>query len=170
MRKIAKKIAAVLVLVMLVNSLNSCFTIWAAPGEPFTDIKIGRRNELRTFVALGVIILPADLAVAGVVLIITRAVRNSRGKKMEDVDTFSELTKSLPETELISLMDKFNSLPDSYTETVNNFSEEEFSAIVEAFNDLSEAEVVSSMEALSAMSEDSLIATLNNLQHIRKEQ
>jgi hypothetical protein len=174
MKKIARKIAMFLVLVMIASSLNGCFTTWAATGE-FPDISYagGGPGGIGLLV-LGILILPVDLVVAGVVLIAKagiQAARNKRGKLMEGIDTFSVPIRSLPVAELDSFMQTFDSLPEaeiaSYTETMNSFSEREISAIVEAINNLSEAEIVSSIKILNSMSEETLIATLNNLQYIQ---
>jgi hypothetical protein len=183
MKKIARTIAMILVLVMLASSFTSCFTIWAITGEPPSlggDLGYGA-------IAL-ILVLPADLAVAGVVLIVKagiKAARNKRGQKMEGIDTFSALIKSLPEAELDSLMLTLDSLPEaelasltlalntlpeaeieSFTETILSFSKVEFSAMVVAFNNLSEEEIIASMGTMNSMPEESFIALLHNVQPV----
>jgi hypothetical protein len=166
MKKIAKKVAILLILVMIASSFTGCFSIWAVTGEPPIG---GNGYEI----ILYILVLPVDLPVAGTILIVKagiQAARNKRGKAMEGIDTFSAHFGSLPETELDFLTQRISSLNEEeitpFTETVESFSEREISALAEAFSNLSEAEIASSIEALNSMSEESLITMLNNLQHI----
>jgi predicted small secreted protein len=170
MKKTVRKIAMILILIILTNSLSSCFTM-AAAGGGFPDISDGQ--ALLGLIVLEALIFPVDLAVAGVVLIvkgIQTAAKDARGKKMEDIDTFSANINSLPPAQLDSLTQKINSLPEAelayFMEIVNSFSESEFDAIVAALNNLSEEEIASSIEALNSMPEETLIASLYNFQQI----
>jgi len=168
MKKAAKKIAVVLILVMLTGSFTGCITAWAAKND------IG---ELGLLVIFPIPILPAlDLITSPIqlVIFIVEAIKYSelknRVKMMDNIDTFSANISFIPETELFSLKEKINSLQDAeiaaFTNKVSSFSDIEFSAMVEAFNNLSETDIVSSMEILNSMSDETLIAELINFQHI----
>lgn len=170
MKKIMRKIAMILVLVMLASSFTGCFTMWAiqeAKNDPLMFLATVFPIPLAPI--LDLITSPIQLTVF-IVREAVKAEKNRRGKMMEGIDTFSAAVSSLPKAELNSLMQRYDSLPEEklvpFTETVNSFSEAENSAMVKAFNNLSEMEILSSMETLNSMSEEELIATLNNFQYI----
>jgi hypothetical protein len=168
MKKIAVKIAMVLVVIMIANTLSGCFTIGF-----YSDL--GKDHPI-LFLFGWIITVPLDIITSPIqitVWAIKRDIeqkRDARGKKMDGIDTFSAVN-SLPE--LDSLTRKISSLPEEkiipFTETYNSFSEEENSAMLKAFNNLSEEEIASSIKTLNSMSGKKLIAILNSFQHIRRE-
>jgi len=192
MKKTSKAIAIILILVMLASSFTGCISSMIMFGEVPSSLDFGNISGEGALglLVLSPFILAADLIlipVALVVLIVRTGIesaRNERGKKYDDIDTFSFISSlseaefdsfmrtfdSLPEAELASFMQRFNSLPeeefDAFTETVNSFSDREFAAIVSAFNNLSKAEIVSSLETLNSMPQENLIASLDNLQYM----
>jgi len=178
MKKRARIIAMVLVLVMAVGSFTGCFTYSIMSGG-------GGNGELLIFtIALDIVTLPIQI-VWLIVTQVQKAQRDKRGRKMDGIDTFSHTVKSLPRNELSALtqtinslpkedvdllMQKFHSLPEteiaSYTQTVNSFSETEINAMIKAFNGLSEEEIISSLETINSMPEEKVVSMMNNLQHI----
>lgn len=183
MKKSMGKIAMVLILVMLANSFSGCLTYHLFKGGGPGSDPISGMIVLGA-IAIDIVTLPIQ-AIVGLGMLINQGIRDSRGKKIDNIDTFSKAVKSLPEEELASLREAFDSLPEgelaaftqrfyslpeaelaAFTETLNSFSETEISAMVAAFNQLSETEIVSSIETLNAMPDETLIAALNNLQYV----
>jgi len=174
MKKITVKIAMILVIIMIANTLSGCFTIAVYSGGGSGS---GSGWDVLGFLFAWMITVPLDIITSPIQITVwaikkdIENKRNERGKRMEGIDTFSAVN-SLPE--LDSLTQKMSSLPEEkivpFTETINSFSEEENSAMLKAFNNLSEDEITSSIKALNSMSRKRLIATLNSFQHIRREQ
>jgi len=186
MKKISKKIAMILFLLVIVCSFTNCLSWFLMTGE-FPDYS-GVSGEG----AIGLIFLPiVDIIVLPVALVVLcvrlgiESARDRRGDKYDDIDTFSAAVSSLPETEVDSLMLTFDSLPeaelasliqrfdslpsaefDSFSETLNSFSDSELAAIVSAFNNLSESEIESSIETLNSMPDENFIAALDDVRHI----
>ena len=169
MKKIAVKIAMVLVIIMIANTFSGCFTMGL-----YADTTASNNPILFLFgwivtIPLDIITSPVQITVWAVKKDMEQK-RDARGKKMDGVDTFSAVN-SLPE--LDSLIQKMSSLPEEkiipFTETIYSFSEEENSAMFNAFNNLSKEEIVSSIKTLNSMSGEKLIATLNSFQNIRRE-
>jgi hypothetical protein len=161
MKKRARIIAMILVLVLAAGSFTGCFTYYLLSSG-------GGAGELIVFtIPLDIVTLPFQL----IYLIVTQvqeAQRNKRGRLMDGVDTFSHTEKSLPKAKIDSLTQRFNSLPEaeiaSYTQAVNSFSETEINTMIKTYNGLSEAEIISSIEALNSMPEEKLVSLMNNLQ------
>jgi len=154
-------IALILVLVIAAGSFTGCFTYHVLGG--------GGNAELLIFtIPLDIVTLPFQL----IYLIYTQvqeAQRNSRGRLMDSVDTFSHTAKSLPRAKIDLLSQRFNSLPETeitpYMKTVNSFSETEINAMLTILNGFSEAEIFSSIETLNSMPEEKLVSIMNNIQH-----
>jgi len=186
MKRIARTIAMILILVMVASSFTSCLSWFLMTGE-WPDYS-GASGEG----AWALIFLPVvDVLLLPVAIIVfaarkgAEAARNKRGEKYDGVDTFSTLIRSLPEEELAALMETFESMPEeelaslmqrfeslseeelvSYAETVNSFSDREFTAILTAFNNLSEEDIAASMEKFNSMPEESFVAALDTMRHI----
>ena len=187
MKKITRTTAMILALVMIAGIFTGCISWWLITGEPLNLGNVSGEG------ALLLIFLPiADVVVLPVALVIfiiragIQGARDNRGKKLDGIDTFAEVIRSLPEEEYISLMRTFDSLSDaelaslsrrfyslskaeidSYEETLKSFSEMELVAIVSAFSNLSQAEVVSSMKTLNSMPEKRLVSIMNDLRRVR---
>jgi uncharacterized membrane protein len=188
MKKISKTIAMILVLVMVASIFTGCISWWLMTGEP---LELGSLNGEGALLALiflpiiDVVLLPIGLTVF-IVRKGTEAARDSRGKKMEGIDTFSAAITSLPEAEYNSLINTFNSLPeseldtlarrfyslpeseiDSYSQTLKSFSQKEIYDMTQAINSLPEAKIISLMETLNSIPEEKLISTMNRLQNVK---
>jgi hypothetical protein len=170
MKKIAVKIAMVLVIIMIANTFSGCFTMGFYSDTTARDNPILFLFGWIVTVPLDIITSPVQITVWAIKKDIEQK-RDARGKKMDGIDTFSTVN-SLPE--LGSLTRKMSSLPEEkiipFTETINSFSEEENLAMLKAFNNLSEKEITSSIKTLNSMSGKKLIATLNSFQNIRRKQ
>jgi len=168
MKKIAGKIAMILILVMLANSFAGCTLL----GGVFLPDTTGGR-------VLWVLGMVTDLIV--IILLVVGAVYaennrtssddfidtektiylvNAEYNNLFDYNTFYERLNSLPETERNSFMKKLNSLPEekrssliniiaalpeteiaSSSERVKALSDKEFASAVQKFSMLSEAEL-----------------------------
>jgi len=182
MKKIARTIAMILVMVMIVSSFSGCLSYHLAEAGLGSDPISG----MLFIGALAIDIVTSPFQLIYLIVITAEdAARKARGKKYDEIDTFSQLIRSLPEEELASLMQTVDSLPEDelasltqrfyslseadiepFTRTVNSFSETEFAAMAAAFNNLPESEIVSAIKTVNSMPEESLIVMLNDLQHI----
>ena len=168
MKRIAGKIAMILVLVMLAGSFTGCFTMYAFKEWDETMLLV---FPLPLFPALDIVTAPIQLAIL-IVEIAQSQEMKSKAMEMDNIDTFSSdlNINSIPEADWFSLTEKINSLPEAeisaFSKTVDSLSKTEISAITRAFNNLSEAEILSSMETLNSMPDEMLIAALNNSQYI----
>jgi len=169
MKKIAGKIAMILVLLMIANTFSGCITKLF-----YEDIDYYRNPGLFLFgwiltVPLDIITSPIQITVWAIQRDIEQK-RHERGLKMDGIDTFSAVNSA---RELDSLTRKMSSLPEEkiipFTEAFNSLSQEENSALLRAFHNLSEEEIASSIKALNELPEERLIATLNSFGHIRRE-
>jgi len=184
MKKITKKIALVLVLVMIIN-FSGCLSWWLMTGEELDLSGYSGKDGLGLIFlpVIDIICLPVALIVFGIRMAI-QAERDKRGDMLDNIDTFSfisslsdkdlftltEKLNSLPDGKLASLMQKFDSLSeaeiDSFIKTAHSFSETEMSAIMKMFYDLSDSAISSSIETLNSMPREKIITTLNNFQYI----
>jgi hypothetical protein len=184
MKKIAGKIAMVLILVIAANSFTGCLSYHVfGSGGGLGDDPISLVIGLGV-IAIDIVTLPVQILV-GIGILISDGIRDSRGRKIDDIDTFSQVIRTLPEEKLASLMQAIDSMPEEelasftqrfyslpeaelapFTETINSFSETEIYAIAAAFNNLSETEIFSSMETLNSMPDEIFIAALNDAQNI----
>ncbi|GBU29384.1 hypothetical protein R84B8_02948 [Treponema sp. R8-4-B8] len=164
MKKIAGKIAMILVIIIIANTFSGCLlTKYFSNADAFPIMYLFT-------IPLDLITSPIQIIVLVTVWAIEEA-REERGKKIDGIDTFSAVN-SLPEFD--SLTRRISSLPEEkivpFTETMNSFSKEENSAMLKAFNNLSEEEIASSIKALNLMPNEKLISTLNGFQNIRRGQ
>ena len=179
MKQIAKKIAMILIIVIIVNCFTGCALVQA--------FFIG---TLLYAAAIGVGIL----IVGGVIgLIITGIDNNHRIKERgprrtnpylyenktitstisslsrEDIDSLKETLSAMSEEELNSIIGRINSLSEeeriSLMDSINSFSVQELAAIVETFNSMSETEINASIESLNSLPNTvSLTSVVQNLQ------
>ena len=165
MKKITGKIAIVLVIILIANSLTGCFTVAAYSSN------IGQLGLVAWIGTIPLDIVTSPIQLVIFIVEITQAAELSRkAKSMDHIDTFSLSASFIHQAEFLSLTEKFNSLPKTdiaaFTNTVESFSETEISAVIEAFNDLSEEIIFSSIETLNLMTDEMLIAQINNSQYI----
>jgi len=172
MRNAVKKIAMILIIVMLVNCFTGC-------------------NLGAVFNTLGYIFIGA-LSVAGIVGLIVgisdanrmmdREIRRTNPSLFEngefnttimslpeeELDSLSQTFYSLPERELNLFSGRLNSLPEEETislmESLNSFSEEELAALVRHFNSMRETEIIYSLEHLNSIPET--VSLTNFIQNI----
>ncbi|MCL1993706.1 MAG: hypothetical protein FWG66_12250 [Spirochaetes bacterium] len=165
MRKISKKIAVLLVVVMLAFSFNGCLS-YVGRGDP-TLHRVG-------YAIVDIIFLPISLIALVVYLIINDA-GDETGVQMHLANSdnlFEEyyflLARlfSLPPAELASVMQVLDSIPDakraSSTERVFAMSETDRASLFSAYNSLPEAEILSSVERISALSQAELASLLQD--------
>jgi hypothetical protein len=187
MKKISKIIAMILVLVMVAGIFSGCLSWWLMTGEPLDISGFSGRETLGLLFLpfIDVILLPIAL----IVFIVRKGIeiaRDKRGERLDGIDTFSGVVRSLPNVEFNSLMHKFDYLPeseldslaykfyslpeseiDAYSQTLSSFSEKEIAVMTSALNSLPEAKIISLMEALNSMPEEKLISTMNKLQFVK---
>jgi hypothetical protein len=166
-KQIAKKIAMILIIVLIVN----CFTGCQIVGAIFAGMLIYA-------VAIGV----GTLIVAGVIALVVTGIQDNiqikeRGPRrtnpylyenktitetisslpQEDIDSLSKTLSSMSKKELNSIIGKLNSISEeeriSLMDSINSFSVQELGAIVETFNSMSETEINTSIESLNSLPE-----------------
>jgi hypothetical protein len=159
MKKIAGKIAMILILVMLANSFAGCTfmlpTIFAKSS--LGELGYGILGFIIDFLILGLIIVSGRAEApneTGIYL------ANAEDNPFTEYNSFYEKLNSLPEKERNSFMEKLNSLPEaklaslvrliaflpkteitSSNERINALTDKEFAYVVKKFTTLSEAEL-----------------------------
>jgi hypothetical protein len=168
MKKIAGKIAMILVLIMLANSFTSCFTVKA----------IKEKEPFWLFLSIPMDIITFPIQLIGLAIM---------GDKMFDILGFSEMEAqiylanmehsslteyyslrekicSLPEAELASLERTFNAIPEkernASMERLISLPEEKQVSLIRAYNSLPEKEMLSSMERMNSLPEAELVSLL----------
>jgi len=164
-KQIAKKIAMILIIVILVNCFTSCALI-----QGFFIVTL----LYAAAISVGI------LVVGGVIGLIVGGIDNDhkikeRGPRrtnpylyenkaitstisslpQEDIDALKETLSSMPEEELNSIIGRINSLSEeeriSLIDSINSFSVQELAAIVQTFNSMSETEKNTSIESLNSL-------------------
>jgi len=160
MKKTAKKIAMAAVILMLAAGFTGCFTTAVVDYFPIAAV---------VTVPLDIITSPVQLVIY-IVENTNNIILVNKAAKADSFDTFSDESFFYPKDNLLSLKEKFDSLPDEeiafFTETINSFSEKEISALINAYKNLSEEEIIASAEILNSMSDEMLIAALNSFKDI----
>jgi len=141
MKKIAGKIAIILILVILVNCFTSCRTDAILPG----------------LLGLGIVCLVIYLYS---LFPIFGYNSTDTGERMaisdqDEESAFMGVLCSLPESELFSLKEKIDSLPEA-----------EITAQVHGFNSMPEKEIISSIKKINSIPEKQLVSLVNVLQHV----
>jgi len=171
MKKIARKIAMILVLVMLANSFSGCtFMLPYLSGKDMSDVEWWKSLGLGILIdllILGIFALTGGFAEApnetesGIYLV--KAEDNS----LTVYYSLMEKLNSLPEKERASLMEKLNSLPEnkrvSLVSTIKSIPETESVSSIKRLNALPKTKFASLVRTFNALSEtelDSLIETL----------
>lgn len=162
MKSAVKKIAMILVIVMIVNCFTGCVEVAEALVAGVTPY------FLAAFAVCA--------AIAGVIAII-KVTNELSGKQprranpylyedstltttisslhKEDIDSLTETFYSLPENELNLFIGRLNSMSKKETisliESMNSFSVQELAAIVKTFNSMQETEIAYSLESLNSL-------------------
>ncbi|WP_461256268.1 hypothetical protein [Treponema sp. R80B11-R83G3] len=169
MKKIAGKIAMILVLVMLANSFSSCAEFWRGTSlEDFGRI-VDNTLLILCGIAVIVIFLWGGFAEAeppnetGIYL------ASAEHNNLTDYNSVMEIINSLPETERNSLTEKINSLPKEkrafLVKTIKALPQTEVASSIKKLNALSKKELISAVRSFNNLSEvefDSLANKLND--------
>ena len=178
MKKIAGKIAMILILVILASSFISCFSITAiSNGDPIWLI-LTIPLDVATMIfqlcglALGMDLWDGDLdpfSDASGEMETQIYLANAKDNPSAEYYSAMEIFNSLPQTEKVTLMEKINSLPETklagLVSTVASLPQAEIAASMERLNALSEAELVSAVQDFNALSEaefDILVEKINS--------
>jgi len=165
MKKNIRKVAVILVIIMLANIFTGCLSWYLMTGEQLKIRDVSYAAVLLPFVDIAM--LPIALVVFAVRLGV-QAERNKRGDAFDHVDTFS-VSGSFSKAEINTLIQRYNSLPEDrihdFTNTVNSFSDKEILSIIEAYDNLSDRDIAVSIKVLNLVPDEILINTLNNLQY-----
>ena len=160
MKKIAGKIAMILILVMLANSFSGCVS-WILEK---TGVNVPTFLWITEAVIWGVAVILA------VTVFVEAEPPNETGIYLANAEyiplavyySAMEIYNSLPETERLAVMEKLNSLPAekraSLVRTVTSLPQAEIAASMERLNALSEAELVFTVQGFNALSEAELDA------------
>ena len=166
MKKVSRSIAMVLILVMLACSFTSCLSyVYRSSSTP----------QRVVFAIVDIFTLPISLVALLIYLIITDAsgemesqiyLANADYNIFTDYYFLMEKIYSLPETELASLKQTLNSIPEteriSSIERLISLSETDRFSLVSAYNSLPETEIISSVERLSSLSETEIVSLLQD--------
>jgi hypothetical protein len=137
MKKIAGKIAMILILVMLANSFASCTIFAIARGGDADDI---------------VYSILLDLAIAFLAACVYFGTRDSQAEPPGETVIYFASAEYNPLTQYYSVMEILNSLPekerDSFMERLNSLPETKHADFAETINFLPEAEIDSLTEEL----------------------
>jgi hypothetical protein len=173
MKKIAGKIAMILVLIILVNSFTGCST----------TAKNVILYGVVPLLIITLLVIPAWTAIFGYSPMDNgeRMAISDQDEKSafmevlcslpeEELSTLKEKIDSLPEADIVSLAATFNSLPDAeqnyLTEKMISMSKTEIAALVHGLYSTPETEIASSVKKINSMPEEKLVSLVNVLQHI----
>ena len=155
MKKIAGKIAMILILVMLANSFASCTILIPVVTKDSSDVMLGMVADL--LVAIAIALLIALVEAPNETEIYLASAEHS---PLTDYYSVMDIINSLPETERVALMEKLNSLPAKklayLISTVTSLPQTEITASIERLNALSETELSSVVRDFNALSETGL--------------
>jgi len=169
MKKIAGKIAMILILVMLANSFAGC-TLFLP--QMFAKSVLGEWG----YGALGLLI---DCLILALLIMSGRSAEapneaetgiylaGAADNQLPDYYSAREKLNSLPETERASLMEKINSLPEAkraaLIKAVNSLPGSEISASIERVNAVPDTKFASTVREFSSLSETDLNIVIDEL-------
>jgi len=164
MKKIARSIAVVLILVMLAISFTGCLTYWGRSHATLNRI---------LYAVVDIVTLPVSLLCLLIYIIITEEsgeaqsyLVNIDNKILNEYYSLYDKINSLPEAEFTSLMQILNVIPEenriSTIEILTSFPEEKLVSLAKAYKSLSENDIISSIERISAFSETEIISLLQH--------
>ncbi|MDR0322193.1 MAG: hypothetical protein LBI28_11875 [Treponema sp.] len=173
MKKMIKKVAMILILVMLCNMFTGCGT---GGGEALLGFFL-----IPILAGLAVaVILPALAAVGDSAIdsakLARRPPRRTNPYQYEkpisalqerERSSFADKIALLPEGELVSIIDAVDSIPEEelnlFIGRLNSMSEEEIVSLIESMNSFSDREFVAILEMLNSMSETEIISSMREL-------
>jgi len=174
MKKIAGKIAIIMVLVILANGFISCFSTKAV-----NDDKLA---YLFWTIPLDIITLPVQLIifVTGVSFHSSAKnespihMANSEHGSFTECSSLREKILSLPEAEISSLKQTLNSIPETeYDFTIERLSslpETNRVSMINAYNSLPEKEIISSINRINSLSKKELISLLRKFNSLSEDE
>jgi len=166
MKKIAGRIAMILILILLANSFTGCLTGLAIRNADFPGslllIPLAFAGDLLIIALIGALVFSAELPdETGIYL------ANAECNPLTDYNWLMEKLNSLPEMEGVSLMDKINSVPETKRAfllmIINYLPETEIASSIKRLNTLSEAELASVVRAFNSLSESELDSLADSL-------
>jgi hypothetical protein len=165
MKKIAGKIAVILIFVLLAGSFMGCLS-YVNRNEPTLNRVL--------YGVVDIIFLPISVIALIVYLIVTQENQSyylanlDNNLLMDQNSLLSNYQKmnSLPEVEHASLMRILNSIPqaecNSTMEKFTSLSETQLVMLVKAYNSLPESVIISSIERINSLPEAELVSILRN--------
>jgi hypothetical protein len=162
MKNISRKIAMILILIMLANSFTGCWTAFAikGAGSGIFGEKIWV-SILLDIATLGILLIlfPSGLGInipneTGIYLV------SAEHNNLTDYISAMEIVNSLPEKERGTLMKNLNYLSETkHTDLVNALNDllsSEITASIERLNNLSNTELMSAVQTFNSLSEKEL--------------
>jgi hypothetical protein len=152
MKKIAGKIAMILILVMLANSFAGCTIFVPVATKDPTMVAVGMMLDLLSVLLIVVIMVLVEAPNETEIYL-----ANAEHAPLTDYYSAMEILNSMPETERAAVMEKFNSMPEAkrsvLARTVASLPQTEIAASIERLNALSETELASAVQDFNALSE-----------------
>ena len=146
MKKIAGKIALILVLILSAGSFSSCFSLAALENSHAALLILS--------IPLDIITLPFQAigywaGISIFTILASGKIESQIFLANADNDSLKQILNSIPEAERNSTMEKFSSLPE--TKRVS---------LINAYNSVPESEIISSIERINSMSEKEIVSLL----------
>jgi len=161
MKKIAGKIAMVLILVILISSFTGCLSYWGRGHAPLKRV---------LYAVVDILFLPVSLICLLVYVIITQEgetqsyLASLDNNVLMEYYSLYEKMYSLPGAEFTSITQTLSSIPETerdYTlKTINSLSETTLVSLVKAYKALPESDIISSIERIKSLPETELISLL----------
>lgn len=172
MRKIARTIAIILVLVILASSFTSCLSYW---GKGHST---GRRI---LYAVVDILTLPISLICLLIYIIITQEAAETQDylANMDDdalIEYYAlyEKMNSLPESEIASLQQMLQSIPQAELNAAmakcTSLSGAQLTSMVSAYNLLSKGDIIASIERIEALSGTELVSLLQEFNGLTEEE
>jgi hypothetical protein len=175
MKNIARKIAVILILVLLAGSLMGCFSMMAL-------WKSERLPLLIFTIPLDIVTFPIQL----IILLIYKAassdptVAQNYLAAVDDVSlaelyfTFDRIYSNFSEAEYNAMLQNLNAISDGeYRATIekfNSLSFEQMNSLVTAFNAAPEDEIISSIKRINALGETEKLSLLQKFYSLSEEE
>ena len=161
MKKIAGKIAMVLILVILISSFTGCLSYWGRNHAPLKRV---------LYAVVDIVTLPISLLCLLVYIIVTQETETQSYLANLDNNAFMECyslyekMRSLPEAELVSLTQTLNSISETernYTiKIINSLPETTLVSLAAAYKSLPESDIIASIERIKSLPETELVSLL----------
>jgi len=177
MKKIARKIAMIMVLLILANSFISCFTITAMNNQAY--------GWLILTIPLDLVTLPLQLIGAAMGIDVFNGLTsvktdsqiylaNAESSSFTEISSlFEKIYSDLPETELNSIKQKINAIPetenDSTMKKILSIDEEKIISLISAYNSLPEREIISSVKRINSLPDAEFVSLLQTFNSLSEE-